>query len=77
MRDGGQPRKLASTANLTAGSLDRDGVSRARHAILFWLLLTDGLILGDPQNTGLLRAGARWFGSIGIGIRPGLSTFQN
>ena len=49
--------------NLTAGILNQDDVTLAKDGIPSWLLLVDGLIDGDPQNAGLLVAGARLYGS--------------
>lgn len=59
-------QKLAN--NLTAGILDQDDIDTARDGIPAWLLLIDGLIQGDPQNVGLLDAGARLYGSYAGGF---------
>lgn len=55
-------------ADLTAGILDQDDVAVAREGIPAWLLLVDGMIAGDPQNTGLLMAGARLYGAYAGGL---------
>ncbi|HET7925733.1 MAG TPA: TRAP transporter TatT component family protein, partial [Rhodanobacteraceae bacterium] len=49
--------------NLTAGILNQDDVELAKTGIPSWLLLVDGLIDGDPNNPGLLLAGARLYGA--------------
>jgi TRAP transporter TatT component family protein len=54
--------------NLTAGILDQDDIATAHDGIPSWLLLIDGLIQGDPQNAGLLAAGARLYGSYAGGF---------
>lgn len=54
--------------NLTAGMLDQDDVATARDGIPAWLILTDGLIQGDPQNAGMLVAGARLYGAYAGGF---------
>jgi hypothetical protein len=54
--------------NLTAGMLDQEDVATARDGIPAWLLLTDGLIQGDPQNAGMLLAGARLYGAYAGGF---------
>lgn len=54
--------------NLTAGILNQDDVTLAKDGIPSWLLLVDGLIDGDPQNAGLLVAGARLYGSYAGGF---------
>lgn len=59
-------RKFAD--NLTAGMLDQDDVATARDGIPAWLILVDGLIQGDPQNAGLLVAGARLYGAYAGGF---------
>lgn len=59
-------QKLAD--NLTAGMLDQEDVDTARDGIPAWLLLVDGLIQGDPQNVGMLIAGARLYGAYAGGF---------
>lgn len=59
-------QKLAD--NLTAGMLDQEDVATARDGIPAWLLLVDGLIQGDPQNVGMLTAGARLYGAYAGGF---------
>jgi hypothetical protein len=54
--------------NLTAGILNQDDVTLAKDGIPSWLLLVDGLIDGDPQNAGLLLAGARLYGAYAGGF---------
>src|SRR6478752_4574524 len=54
--------------NLTAGILNQDDVATARDGIPSWLLLVDGLIEGNPQNVGLLVAGARLYGAYAGGF---------
>lgn len=54
--------------NLTAGILEQDDVATARDGIPSWLLLVDGLIQGDPQNTGLLQAGSKLYGAYAGGF---------
>ncbi|MDR2012834.1 MAG: TRAP transporter TatT component family protein [Rhodanobacter sp.] len=49
--------------DLSAGILDQDDVTLAHEGIPSWLLLVDGLIQGDPNNAGLLLAGARLYGA--------------
>ena len=59
-------QRLAS--NLTAGILSQDDVATARDGIPSWLLLVDGLVEGNPQNVGLLVAGARLYGAYSGGF---------
>ena len=59
-------QRLAS--NLTAGILAQDDVATARDGIPSWLLLVDGLIEGNPDNVGLLVAGARLYGAYSGGF---------
>lgn len=59
-------RKFAD--NLTAGMLDQDDIATARDGIPAWLILIDGLIQGDPRNSGMLIAGARLYGSYAGGF---------
>ncbi len=54
--------------NLTAGILAQDDVATARDGIPSWLLLIDGLIEGNPDNVGLLVAGARLYGAYSGGF---------
>ena len=54
--------------NLTLGILDQDDVATAREGIPSWLLLVDGLIQSDPQNVGMLVAGARLYGAYAGGF---------
>ena len=54
--------------SLTAGVLDQDDVELARDGIPAWLLLVDGVINGDPQNTGALLAGSRLYGAYAGGF---------
>ena len=54
--------------NLTAGILDQEDIATARDGIPSWLLLVDGLIESDPQNPGMLLAGARLYGSYAGGF---------
>jgi hypothetical protein len=59
-------RSLAD--DLTIGILDQDDVATAREGIPSWLLLVDGLIQGNPQNAGMLVAGARLYGAYAGGF---------
>jgi hypothetical protein len=54
--------------DLTAGILDQDDVELAKTGIPSWLLFVDGLIAGDPNNAGLLLAGARLYGAYAGGF---------
>jgi hypothetical protein len=54
--------------DLTAGILNQDDVELAKTGIPSWLLLVDGLIDGDPNNPGLLLAGARLYGAYAGGF---------
>ncbi len=54
--------------NLTAGILNQDDIATAHDGIPAWLLLIDGLIQGDPNNVGLLTAGARLYGAYAGGF---------
>ncbi|GAA0707067.1 TRAP transporter TatT component family protein [Dokdonella soli] len=54
--------------DLTLGILDQDDAALARDGIPAWLMLVDGLIQGDPQNTGMLIAGARLHGAYAGGF---------
>jgi hypothetical protein len=54
--------------SLTAGVLDQDDVELARDGIPAWLVLVDGVIHGDPQNTGALLAGSRLYGAYAGGF---------
>jgi hypothetical protein len=54
--------------NLTAGILEQDDIGLARDGIPSWLLLLDGLVQGDPQNTGLLLAGSKLYGAYAGGF---------
>lgn len=54
--------------DLTAGMLDQDDVATARDGIPAWLVLIDGLIQGDPQDAGMLVAGARLYGAYAGGF---------
>jgi hypothetical protein len=54
--------------NLTAGILAQDDIATARDGIPSWLLLVDGLIEGNPDNVGLLVAGARLYGAYSGGF---------
>jgi len=54
--------------NLTAGILAQDDIATAREGIPSWLLLVDGLIEGNPDNVGLLIAGARLYGAYSGGF---------
>jgi len=54
--------------NLTAGILDQDDVATAQEGIPAWLLLIDGLIQGNPQDVGLLTAGARLYSAYSGGF---------
>jgi hypothetical protein len=54
--------------SLTAGVLDQDDVELARDGIPSWLLLVDGVIHGDPENTGALLAGSRLYGAYAGGF---------
>jgi TRAP transporter T-component len=49
--------------NLSAGILDQDDLATAREGVPAWLLLVDGLIVSEPQNTNLLVAGSRLYDS--------------
>ena len=54
--------------NLTAGILDQDDLATAQDGIPAWLLLVDGLIDGNPQDVGLLVAGARLYSAYAGGF---------
>jgi hypothetical protein len=54
--------------DLTAGILNQDDIELAKTGIPSWLLLVDGLIDGDPNNPGLLLAGARLYGAYAGGF---------
>lgn len=54
--------------NLGNGILSQDDPAIARDGIPAWLLLTDGLIGGDPDNVGLLLSGARLYDSYASGF---------
>jgi hypothetical protein len=54
--------------SLTAGVLEQDDVALARDGIPAWLLLVDGVIQGDPQNSGALLAGSRLYGAYAGGF---------
>ena len=54
--------------NLTAGILEQDDIGIARDGIPSWLLLVDGLIQGDPHNSGLLLAGSKLYGAYAGGF---------
>ena len=54
--------------SLSAGILDQDDVAIVRDGVPSWLLLIDGLIQGDPNNTGLLVAGSRLYDSYAGGF---------
>ncbi len=54
--------------NLTAGILNQDDVATAQEGIPAWLLLIDGLIQGNPQDVGLLVAGARLYSAYAGGF---------
>jgi len=54
--------------SLTAGVLDQDDIELARDGIPSWLLLVDGVIHGDPENTGALLAGSRLYGAYAGGF---------
>jgi len=54
--------------SLSAGILDQDDVAIVRDGVPSWLLLIDGLIQGDPKNSGLLVAGSRLYDSYASGF---------
>jgi hypothetical protein len=54
--------------SLTAGILEQDDIGIARDGIPSWLLLVDGLIQGDPRNSGLLLAGSKLYGAYAGGF---------
>ena len=54
--------------SLTAGVLDQDDVALARDGIPAWLMLVDGVIHGDPANSGALLAGSRLYGAYAGGF---------
>jgi hypothetical protein len=61
-------------ANLTGAILDQDDPATVREGVPAYLLLVDGLIRGDPQNTDTLLAGAKLYdayvsGFVGDGAR--------
>jgi hypothetical protein len=56
--------------NLTAGILDQDDIATAQEGIPAWLLLVDGLVQGNPQDVGLLVAGARLYSAYSGGFIP-------
>lgn len=49
--------------NLAAGILDQDDPETVAEGLPAYLLLLDGLIAGDPQNSNLLLAAAKLYGS--------------
>lgn len=51
------------TANLSAGIENHDDPATVQAGLPAYLLMLDGLIEGDPDNAGLLLAGARLYGS--------------
>ena len=54
--------------DLTAGILNQDDIELAKTGIPSWLLLVDGLVDGDPNNSGLLLADARLYGAYAGGF---------
>ena len=61
---------MASTTNRMAGDLsqairNQDDPKTVRDGAPAYLLLTDSLIEGDPENTGMLLTGARLYSSYG------------
>ncbi|HEX7769456.1 MAG TPA: TRAP transporter TatT component family protein, partial [Dokdonella sp.] len=54
--------------SLGAGILEQDDIGIARDGIPSWLLLVDGLIHDDPDNRGLLLAGAKLYGAYAGGF---------
>ena len=56
-----QTSKLAD--NLSLAVLDSNDPATVRDGAPAYLLMIDGLIAGDPANTGLLRAGADLYGA--------------
>ena len=49
--------------NLGRGILNQDDPATVAEGLPAYLLLLDGLLEGDPQNTGTLRAAARLYGA--------------
>ena len=49
--------------NISLAILNQDDPATVRDGAPAYLLMIDGLIEGDPQNTGLLLTGARLYGS--------------
>lgn len=54
--------------NLTSAILGQDDVATAHDGVPAYLLLIDGLIEGDPQNPGILLAGAKLYGAYAGGF---------
>ena len=54
--------------SLSAGILNQDDIGIARDGVPAWLLLVDGLIQGDPDNSGLLLAGSKLYGAYAGGF---------
>ena len=50
------------TTNLSVGIENHDDPATVQSALPAYLLMLDGLIEGDPKNTGLLLSGARLYG---------------
>ena len=50
------------TTNLSVGLENHDDPVTVQSALPAYLLMLDGLIEGDPENTGLLLSGARLYG---------------
>jgi len=49
--------------NITLAILNQDDPATVRDGAPAYLLMIDGLIEGDPENEGLLLAGAKLYGS--------------
>jgi len=54
--------------NLTTAILDQDDPGTVRDGVPAYLLLIDGIIQGDPENTGALLAGAKLYGAYAGGF---------
>ena len=54
--------------NLTTAILEQDDPGTVRDGVPAYLLLIDGIIQGDPENSGALLAGAKLYGAYGGGF---------
>ncbi|HZP65923.1 MAG TPA: TRAP transporter TatT component family protein [Rudaea sp.] len=54
--------------NLTTAILDQDDIGTARDGVPAYLLLIDGMIVGDAENADILLAGAKLYGAYAGGF---------